>query len=71
MPTPEDVKDELIASDEEFRQIWEEHQKHERSLDELNANSEHSESDDVVAKEIKVQKLHLKDRMEAIIREHL
>ncbi len=71
MPTPEEVKDELIATDEEFRQMWEEHQNHERTLDELNASPEPSEEDEVVAKGIKVQKLHLKDRMEAIIRQHL
>lgn len=71
MPTPEEVKDELIANDKEFRRMWKEHQDFERTLDELNASPDPSDEDDVVAKGIKVQKLHLKDRMEAIIREHL
>ena len=71
MPTHEEVKEELIANDAEFRQLWEEHQRHERQLDELNEHDEHTEADEVEAKGLKVQKLHLKDRMEAKIRAHL
>ena len=71
MPSREEVKEDLIANDEAFREIWEEHQGHERSLDKLEMSVEFKEEDDVVVKGIKVQKLHLKDRMEAIIREHL
>ena len=59
---------ELLASDEEFRQLHEEHQIFERKLEELHLRSSLSEEDELEAKSIKRHKLWLKDRMALIIR---
>lgn len=64
------LKEELIASDDEFRRLHEEHQEYERRLEELNGKSLLSQEDEVEEKRIKLHKLALKDRMEAILREH-
>lgn len=59
---------ELIASDEEFRRLHEEHQDFERRLEELHLKSSLSQEDEIEAKSIKRHKLWLKDRMELILR---
>lgn len=64
------LKEELIASDEEFRRLHDEHQQYERRLEELNHKSLLSQEDEVEEKRIKLHKLALKDRMESILREH-
>jgi len=69
--THQEAKKELIETDDEFRRLWEEHQERERRLDELNRSPEPSPEDEILAKGLKVEKLHLKDRMEAIIRDRL
>lgn len=66
----EELKEELVATDDEFRRLHEEHQNFERRLDELTSKSLPSEEDELEEKQIKLQKLHLKDRMEAILRAH-
>ena len=71
MQSREEVKEELLESDEEFRRLYDEHQNHERRLDEINRDPSPSADEEVLIKGIKVQKLHLKDRMEAMIRSHL
>lgn len=65
-----DLRAELLASNEEFRSLYEDHQKSERRLEELNAKSLPSQDDELEEKQIKLHKLHLKDQMEAILREH-
>ena len=64
------LKHELIESDEQFRTLFEEHQAFERRLEELTAKSLLSEEDELEEKQIKRQKLLLKDQMEAILRAH-
>lgn len=64
------LKEEMIASDDEFRRLHEEHQEYERRLDELSHKSLLSQDDEVEEKRIKLHKLALKDRMESILREH-
>lgn len=59
---------ELLASDEEFRQLHEEHQTFERRLEQLHLKTSLSEQDELEAKSIKRHKLWLKDRMELILR---
>lgn len=66
----DDVKEELIATDDEFRRLYEEHQEYERRLEALNGKSLLSQEDEQEEKRIKLHKLALKDRMEAIQREH-
>jgi len=64
------LKQELIESDERFRRLFEEHQNFERRLAELRDQSLLSEEDEQEEKQIKRQKLLLKDRMESILRSH-
>lgn len=71
MASHEKAKEELIETDEEFRRLYEAHQSHERRLVEITENPSPSVDEEFVVKGLKVEKLHLKDRMEAIIREHL
>ena len=69
MPNREDaVKEELLQSDEDFRRLYEEHQQCERRLEELHQRSFLAQEDEVEEKQLKLRKLRLKDRMEAIAR---
>jgi uncharacterized protein YdcH (DUF465 family) len=70
MPIRDEIKEELIATDEEFRRLYEEHQSCERRLAELNQKSLLSQDDETEEKRIKLHKLNLKDRMESIVRAH-
>ncbi len=71
MPNLEDArKQELLETDPEFRRLWEEHRTCERRLAELTQKSLLSQEDELEEKQIKRHKLHLKDRMEVILREH-
>ena len=62
------LKKELFESDEEFRALFEEHQRFEQRLEELIEKSLLSEEDELEEKQLKRQKLLLKDRMELILR---
>ena len=64
------LKQELIESNPEFRALYEEHQRLEQRLEEIRDKSLLSEEDELQEKQIKRQKLHLKDQMELILRSH-
>ena len=64
------LKDELLASDPAFRILWDEHQDCERRLNEILHRSMPSQEDEQQEKQIKLHKLALKDRMEAMLRHH-
>lgn len=66
----DDLKEELIKTDDEFRRLHEEHQQCERRLEELNGQVAISSEAEAEAKKIKLHKLALKDRMHAILRQH-
>ncbi|HYO12127.1 MAG TPA: DUF465 domain-containing protein [Thermoanaerobaculia bacterium] len=66
----DELKAELIATDDEFRRLFEEHQASERRLEEINQKSLLSQEDEAEEKRIKLHKLVLKDRMEGILRAH-
>ena len=71
MPHLEDaLKQDLLETDLAFRRLWEEHRSCEQRLAELSQKSLLSEEDELEEKQIKRRKLFLKDRMEAILREH-
>ena len=57
------LKEELIKSDDRFRQLHEEHQKLEQRLEGLYSKSLLSQDDELELKRIKHQKLRLKDEM--------
>ena len=59
----------LLAENDEFRKLREEHQGHERELDQLKARSFLSADQEWRVSEVKKLKLMAKDRMEAIIRQ--
>jgi len=65
-----DLRADLLESNEQFRNMFEEHQLNERRLEELTAKSLPSQDDELEEKQIKLHKLRLKDQMEAILREH-
>lgn len=64
------LKEELIQTDDDFRRLHEQHQSYEKRLDELNHKSLLSEEDELEEKQLKRQKLMLKDRMAALLRQH-
>lgn len=69
MPMREQLKAELIATDEDFRNLHEQHQELERELEALAQKALLSEEVEVEEKRIKREKLRLKDHMELIIRD--
>ncbi|HEY8020083.1 MAG TPA: hypothetical protein VIH93_03225 [Thermoanaerobaculia bacterium] len=70
MPVRDEIKEELIATDDDFRRLYEEHQACERRLAEINQKSLLSQDDEIEEKKIKLHKLNLKDRMESMLRAH-
>jgi len=70
MPNRDEIKEELLQTDAEFRKLHQEHQDYEHRLHAINQKSLLSEEDEVEEKRIKLHKLVLKDRMEAIVRHH-
>ena len=66
----DDLKAELIKTDDEFRRLHEEHQEYERRLQEINQKSLLSQEDEIEEKKIKLHKFTLKDHMEQILRAH-
>jgi uncharacterized protein YdcH (DUF465 family) len=63
-------REELTVADPEFRRLSEEHRHHEERLELLAAKNRLSEDEELEEKRLKKEKLLLKDRMEAIARNH-
>lgn len=68
--TIDPVKERLLASDKTFRHLYEEHQEYKQRLESIRHKAMLSQEDEIEMKRIKLHKLSLKDRMEAIVREH-
>jgi len=66
----QELKDLLLKTDEEFRQLATQHHQLDDRLHELSAKSYLSEHEQVEETKLKKQKLHLKDKMEDILRRH-
>ncbi len=66
----DDLKAELIKTDDDFRRLYEEHQEYERRLHDINQKTLLSEDDEIEEKKIKLHKLALKDKMEHLLRVH-
>jgi len=58
-----ELKERMIRENEEFRKLFEEHQKHEQKLAEFKEKSFLTEDEKMEEKELKKKKLVLKDRM--------
>ena len=65
-----ELKELLLKTDEEFRQLATQHHQLEDRLHELSAKPYLSEPEQVEAVTLKKRKLQLKDRMEDIVRRH-
>ena len=70
MPTLDAVKQELMRINEDYRRLFEEHRECEERLTQLMHKSLPSQEDEAEEKRLKIHKLALKDRMEALAREH-
>jgi len=68
MPDLDALKQELKQSHEEYRRLAQEHQDFERQLQQLTQKTLLSQEEEILEKQIKIQKLKLKDRMEEILR---
>jgi uncharacterized protein YdcH (DUF465 family) len=67
---PQDVKAELLRTDEEFQQLASRHHELEDRLHQLTAKHYLSEPEQVEEVTLKKRKLQIKDRMEDIVRRH-
>ena len=70
MPMTEELKEELLKTDEEYRRLHDEHLTCKERLHELTQKSLPSQEDEIEEKKLKLHKLTLKDRMEEILRVH-
>lgn len=66
----EDLKHRLLETNEEFRELAFTHHSLEDRLHELEAKHYLSNQEQVEEVSLKKRKLHIKDRMESILREH-
>jgi uncharacterized protein YdcH (DUF465 family) len=64
------VRDYLLASNEEFRKLVQEHQQHSQRLDTLTQKRYLSDDEKVEEVRLKKLKLRLKDQMECIERQY-
>jgi len=67
---PHALKDELLKTDEEFQELAVRHHELDDRLHTLIAKQYLSEPERIEEVTLKKQKLHLKDRMEGILRRH-
>lgn len=65
----DDIREELIATDDEFRHLFQEHRASDERLNRIQQKSWLSQDDEVEEKRIKLHKLALKDRMELMVRQ--
>ena len=71
MPTDfEELKRSLLQSDEEYRQLATKHHDLDEKLHNYSSRNYLTEPEQVEEITLKKQKLHLKDRMESILRRH-
>jgi uncharacterized protein YdcH (DUF465 family) len=66
----EALKEEMIASDDTFRRLYKKHQNYKQQLQDIRLQPLHSPEDEEQVKRIKIDKLRLKDRMQAMMRLH-
>jgi len=64
------VKDELMASDENFRRLAQEHTQYAQRLEALVTKRFLSEEEQIEETRLKKLKLRLKDQMEQIVQQH-
>jgi uncharacterized protein YdcH (DUF465 family) len=67
----QDIVSELIATSEEYRRLADQHSSFDRRLEELAHRKFPSQEEQLEEARLKKKKLHLKDRMQDMIRQHL
>ena len=66
----EELKAHLMATDDEFRRLCEEHSEYDEKLEVLEAKHALTEQDQMEEVHLKKLKLHLKDQMTEILNRH-
>lgn len=66
-PQDESLKAHLLASDEQFRRLAEQHATFKRQLDEIESKPHVTEADELEEQRIKKLKLQIKDQMNEIL----
>jgi len=70
MSSQQDVRLQLADRDPEFRRLLDEHRARESRLAELEQKGWLTSDEEQEEKRLKKEKLHLKDRMESLVRRH-
>ena len=66
----QEASQDLVSHDDEYQRLRQQHQEHERRLQELAAKSHLTDEEDIQEKKLKKEKLAIKDHMEAILRRY-
>ena len=66
----EELKEHLMAADEEFRRLAEQHAHWHKQLEAIEAKAHVTEQDEIEEHRLKKLKLHLKDQMNQIVARH-
>ena len=70
MPTAQELREQLLTNDEEFRSLSAKHHELDDRLHELGSKSYLADAEQLEETTLKKRKLQLKDRMEDILRRH-
>ena len=68
--THDELRAHLMATDEEFRRLAEQHAKYHKQLESLESKLHLTNEDEIEEHRLKKLKLHLKDQMNEIIARH-
>ncbi len=68
--TNEELRAHLMATDEEFRRLAEQHAAYHKQLENLEAKAHVTDQDEVEEHRLKKLKLHLKDQMNEMLARH-
>lgn len=68
--SPQEVREELLASDGEFQRLSEEHSRYEDQLEQLSKTPYLSSEDIIRETTLKKLKLRVKDQMELLVAQH-
>lgn len=67
---PQEIREQLLASDAEFQRLSEEHSRYEDQLEQL-SNTPYLSSEDIIRETtLKKLKLRVKDQMELLVAQH-
>lgn len=66
----DDLKAHLMATDDHFRQLADEHLEYDQQIQKLEAKHAMTEQDEIEEHRLKKLKLHLKDQMTEILNRH-